>query len=199
MSQDKLDYHAACEAVQALLKACRLEHDSETQGTPQRVAEMWQNSLISGYGEQPEGHLTNQIPDDSGTIVSLEAIPFHGMCPHHLVPYFGTVDLAYEPDGHIVGLGALEKLVASLSRRLILQEELTGKIADILSQSLDAKGVACRVSGRHLCLMLRGREPRETRVVTYAFRGSLSNAFGLFGQNGHAETHVSPCTDGTKS
>ena len=138
--------------------------------------------------------MKDTIQDASDTTVVLEHIPFHGICPHHLVPFFGTVDLCYEPRGRIVGLGALEKLVATLSRRLTLQETLTGQLVDALMTELDARGAACKITGQHLCLMLRGREPRGTSVITYAFRGSLENAYAVF-STPRGETTSTSCGD----
>ena len=168
------------DAVAAFLDAFDLGTHPETEETPERVAEMWNDSLLSGEGVDPKMILEKRIPDQSGVIVILRSIPFHGVCPHHLVPFFGHVDLAYEPDGFIVGLGALERLVAVLSRRLILQEDLTGRLVDTMEDALNAKGVGCRIEAQHLCLMLRGREPRSTQLVTQRATGSLRERWDLF-------------------
>jgi GTP cyclohydrolase I len=172
-------------AVASFLRALHLEKEPETLGTPQRVAQMWSENLLSGYQQTAAAVLQNTIDDTSGTVVALESIPFHSVCPHHLVPFFGTVDLCYEPSDRIIGLGSLEKLVTTLSRRLTLQETLTGQLVDALMGELGAQGAACRVVGQHLCLMLRGREPRGTQVVTYGFRGTLENAYQLFPSRTH--------------
>lgn len=170
----------AAQAIAQFLQALQVDDDPETVGTPERVARMWHNKLLSGYEEKPEDILGERIPDRSGCVLSIQRIPFHGVCPHHLVPFFGEVDLSYVPDGQIVGLGALENLVACLSRRLILQEELTGQLVDALMEHLGARGAACRITAQHLCFMLRGREPRAAKVVTHAFRGSLEDNYTIF-------------------
>jgi GTP cyclohydrolase IA len=172
-------------AVKTLLEALQQSEHPEVDGTPERVAEMWRSNLLSGYESTAEAALSDQISDDSVCVLTMRRIPFHGVCPHHLVPFFGEVSLAYEPNGKIVGLGSLERLVATLSRRLILQERLTGAIADALMEHLGAQGAACRVSARHLCFMLRGREPRETEVITHALRGSLKDAYTLLDDANH--------------
>ena len=184
MSTEPIDTAALQASVQEMLVALRVQDDPETNGTPARVAEFWSNQLISGYQGDPASLFRDAIDDQSGTIVSLIEIPFHGVCPHHLVPFFGHVDLAYEPNGRIVGLGSLEKLVAMLSRRLILQEALTGSIADTLMTHLDAKGACVRITAQHLCFMLRGREPRRTQIVTHASRGTLNNQFHFVNSGG---------------
>ncbi len=178
----KFNRDASSEAIESFLAAIGHRDHPEVKGTGDRVSEMWAEQLLSGYEEDPSAILRKRIVDESGSVVLLSKIPFHGTCPHHLVPFFGDVDLAYEPDGFIVGLGALEHLVASLSRRLTLQEELTGHLVDHLMQGLDAKGAACRIKAQHLCFMLRGREPRATEVVTYGFRGSLDGVYSIFDQ-----------------
>ena len=169
----------ASKSIAQLLEAFGLSDHPETDGTPERVARMWSENLLSGYDDTVEDVLGERIPDASGSVLSMHRIPFHGICPHHLVPFFGEVDLSYDPGGQIVGLGALERLVACLSRRLVLQEELTGQLVDTLMTVLGAQGAACRISARHLCFMLRGREPRQTVVVTHAFRGTLDKTFEL--------------------
>ncbi len=160
-------------SIAAMLHALGRAQDEGTQGTPERVAEFWRTRLVSGYEADPRTVLAERIPDESGAIVTLTGIPFHGVCPHHLVPYFGEAHLAYEPDGELVGLGALERLVAACSRRLVLQEQLTRCVVDALIEHLGARGAACSVEGTHLCLILRGREPRSARLHTRAARGTL--------------------------
>ena len=174
------------DAVYAMLKAMGHEKHPETGNTPERVSVMWREKLLSGYASEPTETLNKRIRDDSGATIVLRAIPFHSMCPHHLVPYFGTVDLAYEPDGWIVGLGALEDLVASRSRRLVLQEELTGQLVADVENALSPKGVACRIEAQHLCLMLNGREPRSTWLETNRATGSLAHQWGISSNPGQS-------------
>lgn len=161
-------------AVSALLEAFDLAGHPEVAGTPERVAEFWREQLVVGHGQDPAAALGKPIPVATPTVVTLTHIPFHGMCPHHLVPYFGEVHLAYAPSDRIVGLGGLEKLVATLSRRLVLQEQLCVDILDALETHLDARGAACAIEATHLCLILRGREPRSARVHTRLARGTLA-------------------------
>lgn len=145
----------------------------ELIGTPDRVATLWRENLLSGYEQTPTEALGEPLPDRAGAVVTLTGIPFHGLCPHHLLPFHGRVHLAYEPAGRIVGLGRLERLVACLSRRLILQEALTGALVDSLMTHLGAQGAACAIDAEHLCLVLQGREPRGARLHTRLCVGSL--------------------------
>lgn len=165
----------AADAIGQLLAALGLDAaDPELRDTPARVAELWRDNLLSGYRENPAAVLAERIPDTAGATVTVTHLPFHTVCPHHLTPSLGVVHLAYEPDGAIVGLGALERLVAALSRRLVLQEQLTADLADALMTHLGARGAACAIEAQHLCLILRGREPRSARVVTRVGRGTLA-------------------------
>ncbi|MCB9549411.1 MAG: GTP cyclohydrolase I [Myxococcales bacterium] len=160
-------------AVEALLAALDVPDDPELAGTPGRVAKLWRETLLGGYDRDPAAILADGIPDTSGAIVTLTRIPFHCVCPHHLVPAIGEVHLAYEPGGVVIGLGALEELVCALSRRLVLQERLTRDLVDALMTHLGARGAACAIEASHLCLILRGREPRAARVHTRHAAGSL--------------------------
>jgi len=162
-------------AIAALLEAFGLSDAPETEGTPARVARFWRESLVVGHRTDPIAALGRRIPVTTSTVVTLTDIPFHGMCPHHLVPYFGEVHLAYDPGDHIVGLGGLEALVAALSRRLVLQEQLCVDLLDALEAHLGARGAACAIEATHLCLILRGREPRRARVHTRLARGTLAH------------------------
>ena len=132
MSQS-IDIEKAIAAQRAWLSALQLDGDPEVSGTPERVVEFWREKLVSGYREDPRDALGAPLKATSRGIVSMLAIPFHSMCPHHLVPYFGTIDIAYEPSGQILGLGRFERFIAACSRRLILQEELNEMLSTYAS------------------------------------------------------------------
>ncbi|MCA9539687.1 MAG: GTP cyclohydrolase I [Myxococcales bacterium] len=164
----------AADAISAFLAAVPGPiGDAEEARTPERVAAFWTENLLAGYAVDPKQVLAERIVDRGGAVVTLTHVPFHAVCPHHLIPFFGVVHLAYEPDGHIVGLGALEQLVFALSRRRVLQEALCAELVDALITHLGARGAACAIEAQHLCLILRGREPRGARVATRLARGSL--------------------------
>ena len=160
-------------AVTQLLNALKVADDPAVTGTPNRVAELWTKNLLVGYQHDPAVILNDTIPDVSGAVVSMTSVPFHTICPHHLTPTFGVIHLAYEPDQKIVGLGVLERLIFTLSRRLVLQEDLGRQLVDALMEHLGARGAACAIEATHLCLNLRGREPRSARVSTRIAVGTL--------------------------
>lgn len=161
-------------AIEALLDALPVDRaDPELAGTPARVEALWREHLLAGYAVDPAALLAERMPDASGAVVTVTDLPIHGACPHHLTPFFGVAHVAYEPDGHIVGLGQLERLVRGIASRLVLQETLCGAIADALMTHLGARGAACAIEARHLCLILRGAEPQAARVATRVARGSL--------------------------
>jgi GTP cyclohydrolase I len=164
---------ALTEATQRFVDALGVPPDRELDGTPERVAELWRTTLLSGYDRTPAQVLTETIPDTSGATIVLTDIPFHCVCPHHLLPAVGHAHVAFVPDGRIVGFGQIETLVQVCARRLVLQEALTAHIADALMEHLGAQGAACAMSAQHLCLSLRGREPRSTRIYTHVARGCL--------------------------
>ena len=179
----------AIAAQRAWLSALNLDQDPETCGTPERVTDFWINKLVSGYQEDPKVAMGSPLQATSKSIVCVRSIPFHSVCPHHLVPFFGTVDLAFEPNEKLLGLGRFERLVAACSRRLILQEQLTDNLVSQLREHLAPKGILCRVRGQHLCFMLTGREPRDTEIVTWRGFGTLETQFAVFsGETTHKES-----------
>ena len=181
-----IDVQRAIEAQTEWLAALGLENDAEVAGTPHRVVEFWMNKLVSGYAEEPREVLGMPLATESQGVVSLKNITFHSMCPHHRVPYFGMVDIAYKPSRHILGLGKFEHFVAACSRRLILQEARNEMLVNILTTHLDSQGVIVRINAQHLCFMLDGREPRETQITTWNSTGCLKDAFELFAGRGEA-------------
>lgn len=174
------DNKGAMAAQSLWLQAIGLADHEEVVGTPKRVAEFWADKLISGHAKDPIEELGSPLETTSKGIVSINDIPFHSVCPHHLVPYFGVVNIAYQPSGHILGLGKFEQFVAACSRRLILQETLTTDLACLLAQHIDARGVMVRVHAQHLCFILNGREPRDATLTTWHGLGSLESAYDLF-------------------
>jgi GTP cyclohydrolase I len=166
-------------AVAAQLTALALPPNAELDGTPMRVAQLWRETLLSGYAADPAQILAAHIPDEAGALVVITDIPFHCVCPHHLLPAIGHAHVAFDPNGAVVGFGQIEALVQAFARRLVLQETLTAQIADALMTHLGAHGAACALTAQHLCLSLRGREPRSARVHTRVERGSLVGCSGL--------------------
>ena len=178
----------AINAQREWLEAFNLHDDPEVQGTPARVTAFWTQKLLKGYQLDPKLELGRPLETETHTLVCLKGIPFHSVCPHHLVPYFGTVDIAYDPSRHIVGFGHFERFVAACSRRLRLQEPLTEEIAEGVRDHLDARGVICRIQAQHLCFMLDGREPRDTQIITWHAIGTLEGQYTLLNQGDSSRT-----------
>ena len=181
------NFEEAVRAQQAWLSALELTDNPETAGTPERVTRFWREKLLSGYNEDPREALGPPLSSVVSGVICVQNVPFHSVCPHHLVPYFGQVDLAFEPNESILGLGRFERLVAACSRMLILQEQLTQTLASHLNEHIAPQGVLCRVRAQHLCFMLTGREPRGTEMVTWRGIGSLERQYDVFSKTQSTE------------
>ena len=153
----------------------RIDPDAHRDGlkeTPQRVAAAWEY-WTSGYNKDPADILKvfEDGAEDYDEMVIVKDIPFYSHCEHHLSPFFGTVDIGYIPDGKIVGLSKMSRLVDIYAHRLQVQERMTTDIADALSSNLSPVGVAVTVRARHLCMESRGICKQGSETVTSAMRG----------------------------
>lgn len=144
------------------------------QETPARVAAAW-SVWCSGYGIDPADELKT-FGDGAGEyneMVLVKDIPFYSHCEHHLAPFFGTASIAYIPQGRIVGLSKLSRVVAVFARRLQVQERMTAQIANALQENLAPKGVGVIVKARHLCMESRGISQQGHFTITSAMRGAM--------------------------
>jgi GTP cyclohydrolase I len=141
--------------------------------TPERVAACWQEDLLDGYQSDPASLLAESFPSESGDLILIRSIRFHGLCPHHLLPFFGYAHVAYLPHERIVGFSQIGALVRCLTHRLTLQEVTTRQIAQALLDHLDARGAACVMQASQLCMRLRGCEHHHSDVITSAFLGEM--------------------------
>lgn len=140
------------------------------QETPGRVIKAWRE-WASGYVMEP-GEILKTFEDGSADEMVIERrIPFFSHCEHHMAPFFGTVDIGYIPNGKIVGLSKMNRLVECFSRRLQVQERMGQQIADAMMEHLDARGVGVIVTGKHMCAMSRGVRHSGCDMVTSAMRG----------------------------
>lgn len=147
--------------------------DPEREGlrdTPGRVARMYQE-LFAGLHCNPAAELSAIFAEDHHEMVVVRDISFYSMCEHHLLPFHGVAHVGYLPDGHIVGLSKIARLVDTLSRRPQVQERLTGQIADTLCQVLHPEGAGVVIEAEHLCMTMRGIKKPGARMVTSALRG----------------------------
>ena len=145
-------------------------------GTPDRVHRMYAE-LTAGYGVDPKALLNDAVFDvDYSEMVVVKDITFHSLCEHHLLPFVGTASVAYIPDGRVIGLSKIPRVVDMFARRLQIQERLTQQIADFLMEELVPKGVGVVVEATHLCAVMRGvRKPgmvMTTSAVLGIFRRS---------------------------
>ena len=137
--------------------------------TPDRIADMY-GEIYDGY--ESDAELDVQFSEDADAVV-VRDIRFYSMCEHHMLPFFGTVSIAYAPNGRVFGTSKLVRLVKKHARRLQIQERLTRSIADDLNAQGD-KGVAVWADAEHLCMRMRGVE-NEAKMTTSAFRGIYEN------------------------
>ena len=165
------DLERIAAAVREILIAVGEDPDREgLRGTPRRVARMYEE-VFSGLHQDPAEHLTAAFSERYDELVVLRDIPFHSMCEHHLLPFMGVAHVAYLPDGRIVGISKLARVVESFARRPQVQERLTSQIADLLMERLEAKGVAVILEATHLCMTCRGVQKPGSLMVTSAMRG----------------------------
>lgn len=138
--------------------------------TPNRVARAY-GELMAGLREDPKAHLGTVFHERYDEIVMLRDIEFHSLCEHHLLPFTGRAHLAYLPDGKVVGLSKLARLVEGYARRPQVQERLTTQIADALMEELHPIGSACVIEATHTCMTIRGAKKPGSVMVTSALRG----------------------------
>lgn len=150
-------------------------HREGLKDTPGRVARMFAE-LFEGLHSDPKEHLRIGFEAGHDEMVILRDIPFYSVCEHHFMPFHGIAAVGYIPDGRIVGLSKLARLVEGYARRPQLQERLTSQVADALMEALHPDGVAVVIEAEHLCMTQRGVKKPGSRMVTSATRG-------LFRQN----------------
>ena len=141
--------------------------------TPNRVARSW-SFLTSGYKTDLDALVNKAIfTEDCDDMVLIKDIEFYSLCEHHLLPFFGKTHIAYIPNGKILGLSKLPRIVEMFSRRLQVQERMTQEIAKTINNVLQPKGVAVVVEGRHMCMQMRGVEKKNSYAVTSCMLGGF--------------------------
>jgi GTP cyclohydrolase I len=126
---------------------------------------------MAGLAEDPKLHLKTVFHERYDEVVLLRDVEFHSLCEHHLLPFTGKAHVAYLPDGRVVGLSKLARLVEGFARRPQVQERLTGQIADALMEELNPIGAACIIEATHTCMTIRGAKKPGSVMVTSALRG----------------------------
>lgn len=143
--------------------------------TPERVAKALQ-FLTQGYDAQPAEILKSAMfKEEYSQMVVVKDIEVFSMCEHHMLPFFGKAHIAYIPNGHIVGLSKLPRVVDAFARRLQVQERLTNEIRDCIQDTLQPKGVAIVMECKHLCMAMRGVQKQNSVTTTSAFTGAFEN------------------------
>jgi len=154
----------------------RLGEDPAREGlvrTPARVHKAMQ-FLLKGYAEDPELLLRNALFTVSyDEMVIVKDIEMFSLCEHHMLPFFGKVHVAYIPNGKVIGLSKIPRLIEVFSRRLQIQERLTTQIAETIQKTIEPQGVGVVVEARHLCMMMRGIEKQHSSAVTSSMLGSF--------------------------
>ena len=154
----------------------RLGDDPEREGmrkTPNRVAKSLA-FLTEGYHKRPQEVVGDALYEQSHqNMVLVKDIELYSLCEHHLLPFFGKAHIAYIPDGHILGLSKLARLVEVYARRFQVQERLTEQIAQAVWETTRPQGVAVVVEAYHLCMMMRGVQKQNSKTITSAMRGAF--------------------------
>ncbi|MFQ3341819.1 MAG: GTP cyclohydrolase I [Flavobacteriaceae bacterium] len=142
--------------------------------TPERAANAM-TFLTDGYQKDPKHILQSAMFEESyNEMVIVKDIELYSLCEHHLLPFFGKAHIAYIPNGHIVGLSKLPRIVDVFSRRLQVQERLTEQIVDCINETLTPKGVAVVIEASHMCMMMRGVQKQNSSTTTSGFRGAFN-------------------------
>ncbi len=154
----------------------RLGDNPERDGlrrTPQRVAKAM-DFLTSGHRMTVDDVIQNAIfEDDCEEMVIVKDIEFYSLCEHHLLPFFGRVHVGYLPNGKIIGLSKVARIIDVFARRFQVQERLTGQIADALMKALGCKGVGVVMEASHFCMMMRGVQKQNSMTITSAMEGTF--------------------------
>ena len=167
----KVDVPRLERAVREILLAVGEDPDREgLLKTPNRVARAY-GELMAGLQDDPKRHLKTVFTERYDEVVLLRDIEFHSLCEHHLLPFTGKAHVAYLPDGKVVGLSKLARLVEGYARRPQVQERLTTQIADALMDELQPLGAACVIEATHTCMTIRGAKKHGAIMVTSALRG----------------------------
>ena len=170
-SENVVDLPRIQNAVREILAAVGEDPDREgLQETPARVSRMYAE-MFSGLHADPREHLKKFFTEKYDELVLVRDISFCSMCEHHLLPFYGKAHIGYLPNGRVIGLSKLARVVEGVARRPQVQERMTETIADLLVEELDAKGVAVVVEASHSCMTIRGVKKPGSMCVTSAMKG----------------------------
>jgi GTP cyclohydrolase IA len=175
----EIDYQAIQEATRKVLEA--VGEDPEREGllrTPERVSRMY-DELLAGYRVDPVAMINDACFEENyDEMVVVRDIEFYSLCEHHMLPFLGRAHVAYIPNGRVIGLSKIPRIVDMFARRLQVQERMTRQIADFLEQLLNPQGVAVVVEALHMCSMIRGVMKHDSRMTTSTMLGSFRTNLG---------------------
>ena len=156
-----------------------LGENTEREGlvkTPERAAKAMK-FLTSGYSMNPKEILEGAMfKEDYNEMVIIKDIELYSLCEHHMLPFFGKAHIAYIPNGHIVGLSKIPRVVDVFARRLQVQERLTEQIIDCINDTMKPQGVAVVIEASHMCMMMRGVQKQNSTTTTSGFRGAFKES-----------------------
>lgn len=172
--QERINFEAIESSVSQILTAIGEDPSREgLQKTPTRVARMYEE-LLQGYHIDSASLINDAIFDvQYDEMVIVRDIEFYSLCEHHILPFIGRAHVAYIPNGKVLGLSKIPRVVDMYARRLQVQERMTRQIADFLRDLLKPQGVAVVVEAMHLCSMMRGVKKHDARMVTSAMHGAF--------------------------
>ena len=177
MTQVKgVDHARVRSAVIELLAA--LGDDPSREGlvdTPRRIAEMYEE-IFGGLTIDPTEYLNVGFEVAHDEMVILREIPFYSMCEHHFLPFHGEAHVGYVPDGRVVGISKLARVLEGFARRPQIQEQLTSQVAEAIMDTLKPDGVAVVIEAEHLCMTMRGVKKPGSRMITSAMRGQFKRS-----------------------
>lgn len=166
-----VDHEKIKEAVKLLLEG--IGEDINREGlidTPDRIARMYEE-IYGGMDESAEQHLSKVFSVEHNEMVLEKDIVFYSTCEHHLMPFYGKAHVAYIPNGKVVGLSKLARTVDVYARRLQIQEQMTGQIADAIMEYMAPQGVMVMLEAEHMCMTMRGIKKPGSQTVSIAVRG----------------------------
>jgi GTP cyclohydrolase I len=172
----KSEFKSTEAAVRKILEDIGEDPDRQgLQQTPFRVAKMYRE-VTQGYHHDPVKLINQAMFDvEYDEMVVVTNIEYYSMCEHHMLPFFGVVHVGYIPNGKVVGLSKIPRIVDMFARRLQIQEQMTQEIANVLNRTLQPDGVGVVVEGQHMCMMMRGVAKDQAKMITSAMLGSFKD------------------------
>ncbi|SDT03131.1 GTP cyclohydrolase I [Paenibacillaceae bacterium GAS479] len=173
-NREQIEYH-----LREILKLVGEDVDREgLLDTPARVTRMYEE-IFAGYEVNPADVLGVTFDENHEELVIVKDIVYYSQCEHHMAPFFGKIHIGYLPNGHILGLSKMARLVEAVTRKLQVQERITSQIADILEEALKPQGVMVVVEGEHLCMCSRGVKKPGSKTITSGVRGEFRSSSAL--------------------